>query len=461
MGSAASQHSHSTKPIFDRRASRSSWLALALIVTLAASLSCRLTAGPPPRLSPTAPPDLTSLPQPTASPSPARPAGSPAPTQTPVLPPSPTPAVTPASTLPRLLEVIHPENFSRMRRLARLPSDPAEPLAAAGISPDGKSIAAITCYQKVLLWDLATGKVTTGGQNAGDATPTPPERCEPGQELAFSPGWPILASSGSLENKGQHWGAVQVWRVPAGGGLQASQVLTATAKSITSLAFSPDGRLLAAGSSEAQVRIWYVPAILELSRPRPGEPARLPPLATLDLDNRVLSLAFSPDGKALATASSAGGGAELKPVLQIWDISEIFTGGIESITETLSISTDSGPVWDMAFSPAGQLIAAAGTGLALWETAAGDTAERIDDPFDSLAFSPSGDSLAAGGMDQLALWQMLDKPDNSGGKTRWLQDQQSIPSPEGRITRLSFSPDGRFLMILYEQGILDVWGVIP
>lgn len=455
MGSAASPHSRSSKSTSNNSSSRHVLVALTSAAALVLLLACRLTAGPPPRLTPTAPPVTPVSPQPTASPSAIRPTGSPAPSQTPVLPPSPSPAVTPASALPQALAIIRPENFARLRPLARFPSDPAEPLAAAGISPDGKSLAAITCYQKVLLWDLASGQTITG------AAQTAPERCEADLQLAFSPGWPILATSGSLDYKGQHWGAVQIWRVPSAESLLASQILTVTAKTITSLAFSPDGRLLAVGTSEAEVKLWYVPAILEVPKLRSGEPARLAPLATLPHADRVLSLAFSPDGNALAAASAYPEGNALSPVLQLWDLTKLFTDGADSLTQTLTIPASFGPLWDVAFSPDGKLIAAAGAGMALWEAATGSPADQSAESFGALAFAPGGRGLAAGDAEQLSLWQVRSEPEITGKSARWLQDQLDISPIGGRIVSLSFSLDGRFLAILYEQGELDVWGVTP
>jgi WD40 repeat protein len=219
--------------------------------------------------------------------------------------------------------------------------------------------------------------------------------------------------------------------------------------------------LLAAGTSESEVKLWYVPAILELPKFRPGEPARLPPLATLKLADRVLSLAFSPDGSLMAAASALPDGETLKPVVQLWDLSKLYTEGEAGLNPVQTIQAQSGPLWEVAFSAQGDWVAAAGSGLAIWDTSTGAPADQVEGPFGSLAVSSAGDTLAAAGEEQASLWRMLSQPVHASGAPHWLQGQFAITPLEGRVTSLAFSPNGRFLIILYEQGILDLWGVSP
>jgi WD40 repeat protein len=118
------------------------------------------------------------------------------------------------------------------------------------------------------------------------------------------------------------------------------------------VAFSPDGQWLAVAAQYS--------GFVELVVPETGEQPRSLP----GLNSRVHSLAFSPDGKLLAA-----GGGQLDGVVQLWDLE---TGkGRRNLTAHKNPLSVAGNVHAVAFSPDGRLLASAGDdGLVkLWSVA--------------------------------------------------------------------------------------------
>src|SRR5262249_46320409 len=109
----------------------------------------------------------------------------------------------------------------------------------------------------------------------------------------------------------------------------------------------------------------------------------------------VLSVAYSPDGRWLA---SAGGDHGRPGEIKVWDAA---TG-----QKARSLTAPAGRVWSVAFSPDGRQLAAGGesTGwegaIAIWDTATGNPVQTIPGPLKSvrsLVFSPDGQRLVSAG----------------------------------------------------------------
>jgi hypothetical protein len=154
------------------------------------------------------------------------------------------------------------------------------------------------------------------------------------RSLAFSPDGKILAA-------GYEDNTVILWNIESGQPI--GEPLMGHAFAVWSLAFSPDSKILASGSLDTSVVLWDVK-----TRKPIGAPLRR---HTLD----VLSIAFSPDGKTLAS------GSEDNSII-LWDVE---TG--QAMGQPLRGHTDS--VWSVAFSPDGKRLASGGydTYIVLWD----------------------------------------------------------------------------------------------
>jgi WD40 repeat protein/serine/threonine protein kinase len=202
------------------------------------------------------------------------------------------------------------------------------------------------------------------------------------------------------------------------------------------VAFSPDGRRIAAGNASALV-IWDAATGEELFRlTDPG-----------DRDLPLLSLAYSPDGRRIIAGYGQNEGRGDVGHATLWDAA---TGEVLG-----RIPGHRASVRGVAFSPDGREAALATWGLVeLWDLEA-DPRQVCAIPCHgghvwAVAFSPpDGRYLASGGLDRaLRLWDRT-----TGNEIR------AFYGHEGFVYGLAFSPDGRWLLSASEDNSLKLWEV--
>lgn len=203
---------------------------------------------------------------------------------------------------------------------------------------------------------------------------------------------------------------------------------------VTALAFSRDGLRLAVGAGEpgslGEVRLFSFDA--GKVRPTPDHVIA----AHADV---LHDLAFSPDGKLLATTG-------YDRLIKLWDVG--------SGKEVRTLKDHSDAVYGLAFRPDGKLIASAAADRAVkvWDVATGRRLYTLGEATDwlyAVAWSPDGKSLAAAGIDKsIRVWEA----DENGGRI-----VLSVFAHEGPVIRLVYAADGSRLYSLSEDHSAKAW----
>jgi WD40 repeat protein len=349
---------------------------------------------------------------------------------------------------------------------------------SVAFSSDGQRLASSSDDHTIRLWDCATGQclnILEGHRNRV-------------WSIAFSPDGNLLAS-GSEDQSIRLWETYVSDRAFTNPASSSSGTLAGRCRKrfvgatnlVWSVAFSPDGQILASGSEDQAIRLWHLETgdcvrilrghsrrvwsvaystdfLLASSSDdhtvKIWEPNSGTCLHTLEgHSNWVNSVTFSPNGQLLAS----GGGDS---TVRIWDVD---TGECLQI-----LQGHTRWIWSVAFSSDGRwLVSASGDGtIKLWAIPSGDCFATIPTPGEfvsSAAFSPNGDWIAGScGDNTVRVWDisgivLLEKEPQQFQESVHLL--HTFTGHSGRVWSVAFAPHGDHLASAGEDCQVKLWNL--
>jgi WD40 repeat protein len=357
---------------------------------------------------------------------------------------------------------------------------------SVAISADGKTLASGSHDNTIKLWEVATGRLLrtlTGHSSwvnsvvfsadamtlvsAGADTTIKLWEVATGRELRTLTGHSSLVVSVAFSADGKTLASagwdktIKLWEVATGRELRT---LTGHSSWIKSVAFSAGGKTLASASWDKTIKLWEVATGRELrtlSDSSNGGPVALSAdgetlatgRATIKLSavvtgrelrmlaghpEEVISVAFSGDGKTLASGS-------VDKTIKLW---EVATG-----REVRTLTGHSNWVTSVTFSADGMTLASGSMDktIKLWEVATGRELRTLRDSsgVGSIALSADGQTLASTSWDKtIKLWEVA-----TGRELRTLTGHSSL------VNSVAFSADGKFLVSGSVDATVKLWRV--
>lgn len=332
-------------------------------------------------------------------------------------------------------------------------------VTAVAFAPDGRTIATASRDGTLSLWDTETGKERV--RYRGHAGPV----------LAA-----IFSRSGDCLISGGADGTVRLWRIPDSGWKdqpltgEEKRCIQVSREEVQAVALSVDGSTAAAGTADGLLIVWDLDN--NKQRQRFSQEGQVYCLA-LSSDGKLLasnqaasgavlrdtikgeilhrlgynvvaSLAFSPDGRALAAGYQ-------HDHLALWDTHRgteirVLTG------QKLHLPEQGYGVLSVCFSADGRQLTGGGTDniVRVWDVQTGRQASEEkghNDVVTSVAFDSKGKRLISGGADNtVRLW------DAATGRSLLPEREPAMP-----LTSVSLSPDGQMVAIIQSLNQISLW----
>jgi WD40 repeat protein/class 3 adenylate cyclase len=320
-----------------------------------------------------------------------------------------------------------------------VPEDQGEPAPSFSFSRDERRVAVAQANGRVAVVDLATGRIVfetpTAGGRVLDVVWSPD-----GQEVATAAEEGRVATWSAADGTLRRSFSGIARKLPPS--TAADPGLAGATNDVFAIAYSPDGRVLAASATDGRILRWDARSGRRIGKPLAA--------AGAGAGNVALDLAFAPDGSKLAAAfAMLGGGGGVAVVWELPDGKELYR---------VNIDDGFGRGSAVAFSPDGTLLATGGgTGeIKLWDAESGrrDGRTLTGTPgwVLSLDFDRTGDLLVSSGTDGATrLWDV----------ERRAPFGAALPGLDNIWANSHITPSGERLAAVYSNGRGFVWQIAP
>lgn len=292
--------------------------------------------------------------------------------------------------------------------------------------------------------DGLRGEIRIGDTNTGEIRMILTGYTDSIGSIAFSPDGTLLASANEDEGA-RSYGQIQLWDVTTRQhkttfiGKEVAGYY-ADLDSLSQVSFSPDGETLAGKSSgNRTIFLWDV------------QTQQLKGTLAGDWGYPGTPMGFSPDGQTLACGAVG--------TVRLWDVQ---TGQPKM---TLWGHDHAEPIRSLVFSPDGELLASGAETIRLWDAKTGTLGATFEAYTKSLAFSPDGATLASSGVTfvqgrnvtTVQLWNVATRKHKTTFNLLRFDEDKYTSNYPNRDSVIDFSPDGSTLAIAGSRSSIHLW----